>query len=69
MKPLTKRAPPPVPKHARRPPRAHSATMLPAIQLPTAAECSAHAPDRYVVRPAGVLAELLVEESEIGYAI
>ena len=33
--------------------------MLPAMQLPTAAECSAYAPDRYVVRPAGVLAELL----------
>jgi hypothetical protein len=29
------------------------------MQPPAAAECSAHAPDRYVVRPAGVLAEIL----------
>jgi hypothetical protein len=35
------------------------------MQPPTAADSSAHAPDPYVVRPAGVLAELL-EESEMG---
>jgi hypothetical protein len=29
------------------------------MQLPNAAECLTHRPDRYVVRPAGVLAEIL----------